>query len=125
MPEDTVTDSSDEPGVVLFLSGDLMFASRVRAAAAVSELTFRLAGDLPGDPDEQVKFVVLDLATRSKLIPEFVKRTEAACPNAKTIAYGPHVQLQHLNAARGAGIETVLTRGQFDAKLGSLFASSQ
>ncbi len=118
---DTAADNGPA-GVVLFLSGDLMFASRVRGAAEAADLGFRLAGDLPGETDSSIRHVVLDLSTRAKLISGFRERCRQACPRANVIAYGPHVQTQNLTAARGEGIEAVLTRGQFDAKLSSLFA---
>lgn len=108
---------------VLFLSGDLMFASRVRAAADSAGLGFRLAGNLPADPDSTIRYVVLDLATRSKIVDAVGDGVGSTCPKARCIAYGPHVQVQALKAAREAGIETVLTRGQFDSMLGSLFRS--
>lgn len=114
-----MTDESEDS--VLFLSGDLMFASRVRAAADNAGFVFRLAGNLPKDPDPSVRFVVLDLATRSKIVDGFGDACSNTCPQAKCIAYGPHVQVPALKAAREAGIETVLTRGQFDSALASLF----
>ncbi len=115
--------------VVLFLSGDLMFASRVRAAAERSGLVFRLAGSLPeqpaGDesPPESVRFVVLDLATRGSLVAESVQWASQQSPVPQVIAYGPHVQAGRLRAAREAGIQRVMTRSQFDSRLGTLFAA--
>lgn len=105
---------------VVFLSGDLMFASRVRAAAEAAELDFQLAMELPDDAAD-VSCVILDLSTRSKLTPVIAEHCAQRCPDAKLIAYGPHVQVPKLNAARESGIPVVLTRGQFDRELTSLF----
>ncbi len=110
-----------ESFAVLFLSGDLMFASRVRAAAERAGYEFRLATSLPETSDDGVRYVVLDLSTRSTLVPTIVEGTAQQCPNAELIAYGPHVQINRLSAAREAGVPRVLTRGQFDQMLGGLF----
>lgn len=108
---------------VWFLSGDLMFASRVQAAASNAGLEFRMLGDLPAEltADEQPAWIVIDLATRSSLIPAVYEAGQPRFPEARWLAYGPHVQVGKLAAARQAGIETVITRGQFDAKLSTLF----
>ena len=150
--------SEAEPGVVWFLSGDLMFASRVRGAAENAGLAFRLAGKLPreasgpgenlpagehhgsgtspdgdnrGDdksrgPDATggpVRFVVVDLATRAGLASDAVSWAASLSPPPMTLAYGPHVQAQRLSDAREAGIDHVMTRGQFDSRLASLFTT--
>ncbi len=109
-------------GSVVFLSGDLMFASRIKAAAQSAGLEFRFAGSLPDDDMDAIRFVVLDLATRSGLTATIGSWHAEHCPKAKLIAYGPHVQTAKLTAASEAGIPTVLTRGQFDSKLSTLFA---
>ena len=109
------TDST--AGSVLFLSGDLIFASRVRAAATANGREFQLSGSLPDDC-QGVAFVIVDLSSRSKVIDGLMDACQRQCPEARVIAYGPHVQVARLKAARDAGIPTVLTRGQFDAVLG-------
>jgi hypothetical protein len=108
---------------VVFLSGDLIFASRVRAAAEKAGLQFRLSGSLPETETESIAYVVLDLSTRSTLTSEISRQCAQRCPDAQLIAYGPHVQAGKLAAAREAGIPSVLTRGQFDSKLAALFVN--
>ena len=108
-------------GTVVFLSGDLMFASRVKGAAERAGLDFVFSGALPAEDTDRIRFVILDLSTRSSLTSELVQTCGESCPQAKLLAYGPHVQAARLSAAREAGIPLVLTRGQFDAKLSSLF----
>ena len=113
-------DSTVAPAVV-FLSGDLMFASRVQSAAEVQGCEFHFCGALP---DVQgIAFVIVDLATRSGVVEGLVEQCEESCPGAKIIAYGPHVQIAKLEKARAAGIDVVLTRGQFDQALSNLFSS--
>ena len=60
--------SDTDAGTVVFLSGDLMFASRVRGGAEHASLKFYLGGNLPTEGHDTIKFVILDLSTRSKLI---------------------------------------------------------
>ena len=115
--------TADSPRCVHFISGDLIFASRVRAAAESAGLSFELAMHPPGAPEgNPVTCVVLDLSTRSGLTDELMAACQTHCPGARVIAYGPHVQVGRLQAARAAGIPTVLTRGQFDAALPNLFS---
>lgn len=110
---------------VWFLSGDLMFASRVRAAAERAGFEFKLSTLLPEPVDDQameaIRYVILDLSTRSSLSPTIVATCDRVCPHAKLVAYGPHVQIGRLKAAREAGIPTVMTRGQFDQVMSRLF----
>lgn len=105
-------------GGVLFLSGDLIFASRVRAAATNHGREFQLSGSIPSQGMD-VAFVIVDMSTRSKAIEGLMIACAKWCPAARVIAYGPHVQVAKLKAAREAGVPTVLTRGQFDAALAS------
>ncbi|MEM8669716.1 MAG: histidine kinase [Planctomycetota bacterium] len=106
---------------VVMLSGDLMFSSKVRSVAERAGKQFRISGRLPEDNTEAIEFVILDLSTRSGLVPDIVNECHERCPNAKLIAYGPHVHVEKLKAARDAGISPVLTNGQFDASMASMF----
>ncbi len=112
---------TDSRPVVLFFSGDLIFASRVRGAAEMAGCEFKLAGRWPEPTPPHVRAAVLDLATKSKSIDAIVEAWRTHAPDSPLIAYGPHVQVEALRAARAAGVPTVLTRGQFDAALATLF----
>ena len=100
-----------------------MFASRVRAAAESEGLEFQLAASLPDRGD--IRFVIVDLSTRSGVVEGLMQRCRQGCPDASVLAYGPHVQVARLDKARQAGIPVVMTRGQFDRSLGTLFAGDQ
>jgi len=114
-----VTEPSQNSPCVVFLSGDLMFASRVRGAAEAAGYAFQLTGALPEQSD--IAYVIVDLSTRSGVVDGLMHSCAAVCPDATVIAYGPHVQLSRLDAAKQAGIPTVMTRGQFDRSLPRLF----
>ncbi|EMI42456.1 hypothetical protein [Rhodopirellula sp. SWK7] len=114
-------DSSPSTGMVVFLSGDLIFASRVRAAATGAGLEFKLAGNLPEQSEHPVRFIVVDLSTRSKVVDGLMADVNQRFPDAQVIAYAPHVQVQRIRDARQHGIPTVLTRGQFNEGLTAMF----
>ena len=107
---------------VLFLSSDLVFSSRVKSAATAAGYGFRVGASLPQDGLGSIRYVVLDLSTKSGLVPDFVDQAAQNCPEAELIAYGPHVHEAKLAAAKEAGIPLVLTQGQFSSKLPQLFA---
>ncbi len=106
---------------VVMLSGDLMFASRVRSAAEATGLKFHFGGTLPHGDLQHVRYVVLDLSTRSGLVHDLATQCAERCPQAKLIAYGPHVQVERLREAKAAGFPTVMTNGQFNEQLPRLF----
>ena len=120
MTDDSQSDAQQSAAGVVMISGDLMFSSRVKAAAAQAGLEFRLGFGLP-EQTESIRFVVLDLSTQSGQASQIAKQCAERCPAAKLIAYGPHVQVQKLEAARKAGIATVMTNGQFNSQLPTLF----
>ena len=98
-----------------------MFASRVRSAADAAELDFQLAGQLPEQGDGDIRWVIVDLATRSGVVEGLMERCAQVCPDAKVVAFGPHVQVAKLEKAKNANIPVVMTRGQFDRTINSLF----
>jgi len=116
-----MSDQDESVESVLMLSGDLMFASRVKSTVQRAGKEFRLSGSIPDGDLESTRFVIVDLSTRSGLLPDIVTQCAQRCPHARLIAYGPHVQVDKLSAARQAGIETVMTNGQFDREMSSLF----
>jgi DNA-binding NarL/FixJ family response regulator len=112
---------------VWYLTADLMFSSRVvaqaeRAGHAVmmiaspALLVDRLklaASDPPG-------LVIIDLTAPGINVAEVVPQIRAAAPEAKMIAYGPHVHNDLLAAAQAAGCDAVMSNGQFNNSLASL-----
>ena len=115
--------SDSQTPLVVFLSGDLMFASRVRGAAESAGMRFYVGGNVPEEESTSIEHVILDLATRSSLTESIVATCARLCPQASLIAYGPHVQVTKLDAAKQAGIPVVMTRGQFDKRLVNMFTT--
>jgi hypothetical protein len=105
------------------LSRDLMFSSRVKAAAEQAGFVFQVGRELPPEQGDSIAYVILDLATAGERLGEILDQCRQGCPQARLIAYGPHVQAEKLESARAAGITTVMTNGQFSSQLPGLFAS--
>ncbi|MEO1524824.1 MAG: histidine kinase [Planctomycetota bacterium] len=121
-PSDVSERDVEQVSAVVLLSGDLMFASKVKGAAEAAGYEFHFGGAIP-ETDSEVMWVIVDLATQSKVVDGLVEVCSEKCPRARLLAFGPHVQVARLEKARAAGIRTVLTRGQFDRSLATLFQS--
>jgi CheY-like chemotaxis protein len=106
---------------ILFLTTDLLFSSRVAGAAARMGVPVRTAGRSEtllemANASDGPAVVILDLnlsiVDPAQLVPAL---RSAAHPPRAVIAYGPHVQEDRLAAAKAAGCDQVLTRGEFSA----------
>jgi DNA-binding response OmpR family regulator len=112
---------------VLFLSGDLVFASRLNAVAQAAGAKVRtvrtLRQALEIATQEDVSRVLLDLSSVNTLngeLREFVRQLRALKAPPHIVAYAPHVHVDKLAAATAAGCDQVLSRGQFDRALPEL-----
>jgi DNA-binding NarL/FixJ family response regulator len=111
---------------ILLLTADLMFTSRVQAAAASLNVSLQLVPTPAALPDKltaDCRLVFIDLTLDNLNLPAAVKAIHAAAPSAKIVAYGPHVDHALLADATEAGCHQVLTRGQFDKSYRDLLAS--
>ncbi len=108
----------------LMLCDDLIFFSRVSAAARAAGRSVRMvrtAADLlaavrtsppPG--------VIIDLHNPGLDLPALLAKLHDACPSRpRVIAYGSHVEADVLRAAREAGCDRVMPRSQFVSELES------
>ncbi len=113
--------------MVLLISTDLMTTSKVDGAAARTGVSLRSVA-----PDGAVKLaqaespglVILDLSAPIADIARLVTDLRAATPEAKVIAFGPHVHEVKLQAAQDAGCDQVLTRGQFHKQIDQLLSEA-
>jgi hypothetical protein len=113
--------------MIYLLSMDLMFPSRVRAAAAAcgAELVVAMsARALDARLAERgCALLIIDLAACGVNLEEFVPRVKAAPHPPRTIlAVGPHVNEALLRSAGEAGCDLVLTNGQFHAQMDEIVA---
>lgn len=115
---------------VLLLTTDLSCSSQVSGAAArlgvplgtvmnPAQLMNRAAESSPA-------VVILDLNTPLLDCRELVPQLKAlSSPPSTIIAFGPHVHEARLAAAREAGCDRVLARGQFYAQVEQILAAAQ
>jgi CheY-like chemotaxis protein len=102
---------------VVVVVDDLMFGSRVRAAAqqaGVSASFVRSTDDLVARA-AGANLVLLDLNTRWLDAPAAIRslKADAATASVPVVAFGPHVDGEALTAARDAGADRVLARSAF------------
>lgn len=119
---------SGSAGRVLALIPDLMDRSKVSAAAAgidgfgtvefVSSATGLAARLDAADESARIAMVLLDLSRPGAL--DGV--TAAIGLGARVIAFGSHVDVDVLDAARAAGCDQVLARSVFFGRLGQVLA---
>ncbi|AMV31174.1 hypothetical protein VN12_03585 [Pirellula sp. SH-Sr6A] len=120
--------ASGENAVVVMLTNDLMFQSRVSGAVkaasrslvadrSVEKLVERCADSV------SVKLAFVDLSLLSIELETAIPLLKNRFPNAKVIAFGPHVDIQRLHDAEASGADEVMTRGQFDRDLNSIVSA--
>jgi CheY-like chemotaxis protein len=120
-----MTAATSTPAVILFVSSDLFLGSRVTAAirAAGRSADVAASGAAAGQrlsESSAYRLVIVDLETPGLQIDALLAARQE--PRPAVIAYGPHVQVPRLQAARQAGCDLVLTRGQFDGALPELLS---
>ena len=91
--------SPEASAKVVALTGDLMDRSKI--SRGIPGVSFTLTDD--------VDVVVVDLAKGV----DQVRAVRAGHPDARIVAYGPHVDDQSMDAARAAGADVVLPRSRF------------
>jgi DNA-binding NarL/FixJ family response regulator len=112
---------------VLFLSSDLMFASRVGSAARALGISLVQVPDpaaLPAKITADCGLALVDLTLEKLNLPAAVKAIRAGAPTARVVAYGPHVDEAALADARDAGCDEVVTRGQFNKQYAELLQAA-
>lgn len=108
-------------GRIVALVRDLMFASRVRGAAPGAVVAQKAERVLEAVGSEtRLVIVELEAAGALELIPDLAGRA----PEARVVAFGPHVMEDLLSSARQAGAE-VLPRGAFVKRLPELVGEAR
>lgn len=111
--------------MIILLTNDLMFQSRVSAAVRNAGKTFlvdRTVSKLQERCEDasSVELVLIDLAFQDLDLSSGVTELRQAFGQAKVIAFGPHVDVPRLNLAQEVGCDVVMTRGQFDRDLAEI-----
>lgn len=113
---------------VVFLSSDLMFTSRLVGAAAAVDVALQCvtnAAELPAKLTDHCRLVLIDLKAPGLDLPALVHAIRQTAPQARLVAFGPHVEEASLTAAVQAGCDMVLSRGQFNKQYVELLQSAK
>jgi DNA-binding NarL/FixJ family response regulator len=107
---------------IVLLSNDLTVLSRVEGAASRVGQTVRSASSealaIELCEDDDARTLVVDLSMQSVDLASLVNQLRANESSAtRVVAFGPHVHEQRLAAAREAGCDLVVSRGQFLSQL--------
>ncbi|QEG34059.1 hypothetical protein [Bythopirellula goksoeyrii] len=111
---------------IVLLSRDLMLSSKLEGAARRVDQTLKVIGT-----DEAVlesvadcRVMVVDLEIPGLDIDELVQNLKARSPEGiQVIAYAPHVRTEKLAAAKEAGCDLVVSRGQIMSDAESILRS--
>jgi CheY-like chemotaxis protein len=108
-----------------YLTTDLLFSSRVTSAAAACGLSLSVVADqselLAQVATGEVHLVLLEFSMPGLDLLELVPQIRNHTPNAVCIiAFGPHVDVAGIAAARQAGCNAVYTRGQFSQQMAAI-----
>jgi DNA-binding NarL/FixJ family response regulator len=113
------------PPIAYLLCDDLMWTSRitgtaqalglqVKAVRTVDQLEQRCREQLP-------RCLIIDLGAANVVAADVVARVKAVCPEPpRFTAYGSHVDVATLKAARDAGCDPVLPRSKMAEELPEL-----
>lgn len=113
---------TDATPLIVLLCDDLMWISRVLATAQTLGIRVLVARDQDRLAavlrEEKPQCTLVDLA--SAPIAECAGKIKALCPGTRLIAFGSHVDAAGLRAAKDAGCDPVLTRGELAEEMVSL-----
>ena len=106
----------------VLLTRDLMIASRVEGAAARVGVSLRTSADsqdaLAHCAEHPVRLLIVDLSAPALDMAGLVRELKVGPADAPfVVAFGPHVHEALLAAAREAGCDEVISRGQFFAQI--------
>lgn len=110
----------------LLISTDLMAISKVGAAATLAGVEVPSASPnlaIEKLSNESPRLVLIDLTAPVADIERLVNQIRDKAPQAKLLAFGPHVHETKLAAAESAGCDHVIPRGAFHKQLDSLLAN--
>jgi DNA-binding NarL/FixJ family response regulator len=114
---------------VVLITGDVTVISHVEGAATMFDESVRAFANpvqaVLHCSFESPKLLIVDLATVSMELEHLINtlRQETSAP-PRVVAFGPHVHRERLAAARQAGCDEVVSRGEFFARIESILAAS-
>ncbi len=123
-----MSDPNPDPATGLLFSADLMWISRVTGTAQALNLLIKPARTLEQLEElaQQLapRCVIFDLELAKEIIAEATKRVREASAGSpsspRLVAFGSHVDVASLQAARDAGCDPVLPRSKMADQLPEL-----
>jgi CheY-like chemotaxis protein len=109
-----MADTQHQPGTVAVVAADLIFASRIRAAAAAAGVRTRFArndGELL-EAAAEADLIIVDLDARWLDPSHSIQRLRQQA-SKPIVAFVSHVRADAIEAARAAGADRVLARSAF------------
>jgi hypothetical protein len=110
--------------MILYFAADLLWATRIRSTAEGLGIAVRPVRDIAmlqaRLADSPVHGVVVDLdgSAAIDLIAHMRKPADAGkLRTFRIVAWGPHVEVEKLRAAKAAGADAVMARGAFSRSL--------
>lgn len=107
--------------MILFHSADLIWATKIKSAADALGVPARpvrnaemLAARLG---DCQVRALLVDLEAAETAIALITQLRGSTAAAVRVVAYGPHVAVEAMAAAKAAGADVVMARGTLQARL--------
>ena len=117
--------------MVLALVDDLMFSSKIRTAAGQLGISVTFvrssAAALAAIRESAPALVILDLNNprTDPLGTVAALKRDPATMSIRTVGYASHVQTEVIEAARQAGVDDVMARSAFTARLAEILAGAQ
>ncbi|QDT89398.1 hypothetical protein [Gimesia algae] len=112
---------------VLVLCSDIMFSSQITGAARQLEYSFCTVlstRQAAAQVDDSLRQVLLVDLNQPSLNWDQLKTIHQEHPALISIAFGPHVDVEKLAAARAAGCTEVMPRSRFSAQLSQILESA-
>lgn len=111
--------------MILFCASDLIWATKIKSTAESLGLPCRPARHLEmlearlGDSPVRALIVDLESGETALALIQRLRDTRASAANRaiRIVAFGPHVGVEALQAAKQAGADEVMPRGAFSARL--------
>ena len=115
---------------VLLASSDLAIVSLATGAAARQQVELQVAMSAAALAaaleTKSFRLVIFDLGLSSLDVSQAMQQLrQSSSAEAETIAFGPHVQESLLAAARTAGCNRILSRGQFHSQIGEILEGAR
>lgn len=107
--------SQNPPKVVIALVRDLMFSSKITATARAVGVRVTLVGDPARLADTAGDRLLIDLNLPGAI--DAAAAWAGADPFRQTVGFVSHVDTDTIQQARTAGIQQVMARSQFTARL--------